>query len=358
MNTDEILDKVPEQTENTADSFSQDELKSGGDFTLRVRKIIRREFRKAGLVLLAILLAALCFVQWGLSPIVASFYYNPMEKLKYYDGEYYENIVSLDFAAYTELHHPLDIRSNVMVYNRGYGSYDIAIREGVWFSAADRKYGTIVGHIERGELFFYNRASMHEPSFGEPYTPDPEFVEAFEYAILDQRAYFTDEVGKLPEDSRNVYVIQFKEPMSIEESEQFAMRYLDSHTWQGVVTGATYNNVFGYTQSGAINYLSYVRYDHEKYPLLVTGDDGTGWGDIQTPEDVETHFTSMLKYMADRKQFVKMIDDPRDRDSYSRALEYVKENGMQIYCIVTWTSAKIILDVYEDPVVDYIAELL
>jgi hypothetical protein len=375
MNSDEILEKVLEQTENSGDSFSRDELKSGGDFTKRVRKIIRREFRKAGIVLLAILLAVLCFVQWGLSPIVAAFYYNPMVQLPYAtDKQFHDDVINLDVAVYTELRNPLDIRDYVLTYNRGYGRYDVVMNG---YSNEDYRYGTITGHIDRGNLFLYNRESLrmqHSGSLLQYVSPeaagaeydeekglyksfDEEKGEYFYFQIMDHRAYFTEKISKLPDDNWGRYVIHLKDPMSIEETENFKSKFLFSESWQGVVTGSIGSNAFGYTWTGNVSYPSYLDYNKVKYPHLVTGEKAEGGGDIQTVEDVETHFISMLKYMADRKQFVNMVDDVRDRDSYSLALEYIKENGIKIYCIVTWASAKEILEVYNDPAVEYIAEL-
>jgi hypothetical protein len=41
------------------------------------------------------------------------------------------------------------------------------------------------------------------------------------------------------------------------------------------------------------------------------------------------HFTSMLRYMSDQKKFLKMMD--LDRNMFTKAANYVEDNGLLIY---------------------------
>ena len=46
-------------------------------------------------------------------------------------------------------------------------------------------------------------------------------------------------------------------------------------------------------------------------------------------EYMKTHFVSLLRYMADRKQFLKLMDE--EADVYSSAADYVEKNGLMVY---------------------------
>ena len=49
---------------------------------------------------------------------------------------------------------------------------------------------------------------------------------------------------------------------------------------------------------------------------------------MQNEAFAKTHFTSMLRYLADQEVFLEMMGD---RQAYRQAADYVEQNGLMVY---------------------------
>ena len=96
-----------------------------------VKKSIHRIFRKISVGTGAVLLVALLFVQFGLSPLVSLFYYNPAKQINVKmesdgDSESWESSESqfgIDFGIFSELTMPCRSTDSAQAVSQGYGNY-------------------------------------------------------------------------------------------------------------------------------------------------------------------------------------------------------------------------------------------
>jgi hypothetical protein len=78
-------------------------------------------------------------------------------------------------------------------------------------------------------------------------------------------------------------------------------------------------------------------WDREKYPNLLIAEDTQASGvdteelekNILREDYMQTHFVSMLRYMADQKEFLKMMKE--SPELMSQAADYIEKNGLKIY---------------------------
>ena len=124
--------------------------------------------------------------------------------------------------------------------------------------------------------------------------------------------------------------------------------------WCAVYTD-TYTNVntgFVPEPSG-----SSMNWDREKYPYLSLLDDHDPYEMIdETDEKVmETHYISLLSYLADHSDIIKMIDVTEDfADGCHNMITYVKKNGLKIQGFAASVQKETLLELYEEDLVDYI----
>ena len=378
MDPNEILEGIQKQSEASPDSFTQDDLEEGKIFTQSIRKIIRREFRKAGLVVLGVLLAVFCFGQWGLSPLVSTFYYDPGKIIpnesfpQDMQSTHGTNTMSLDISVYTELLCPLNWRDTVIVNDRGYGCYDITIAISPWFPLSynyDHQPTTVTGRIERGKLRLYNPLSpvilgnhfYYEEIEGEFNPSGDTWVDNAQYG-------FSSLLNRIPPHDVRKYVVSLKNPISIAEADKLAEKYKWGQVFYAVTVAdpkewdlVRRQGFIGYQHSFNGIYQDVRLHDREKYPLLLRT-----LGMYHSVEEKTTHFISMLKYMADRKEFVAMMKEAEEDfqtfyDSgpdFQAAYDYVQEHGVNIHGIVIWADKDTITRINDDPAVKYVSELL
>ena len=138
-----LEDNVFQNTENI-----QEESINEVQFEEYVKKSIHRIFRKMALITGAVLLAVLLFVQFGLSPLVSQFYYNPARQIKVKmeaenDSESWETSESqfgIDFGVLSELTMPCRSTDSVQAVSQGYGNYYFQINPTIGYEMQSRQW--------------------------------------------------------------------------------------------------------------------------------------------------------------------------------------------------------------------------
>lgn len=340
-----------------------------------VKKSIHRIFRKMALGTGAVLLVILLFVQFGLSPLVSLFYYNPAKQIKTEmesdDGsekwERSESQFELDFRIYSELTIPCRNTDNVQTFSQGYGNYVFQIIPSIGYAAQTRT-GT-AGQINKGKLETYTPGYFNaaQDNYFIAYGLDrnKSFREQMEnsvtdygdhavstsqwcYASLEEARQFIDD---LDEDGFYYAYVSFDQPLSFEEVKKLMDRLQENTSMIGQPWIAVYTSEGSYGRTLGYNYENTTweipsEYN-QKYPELSLFDKNSYSDEVYkeaekklTDEKAMTqHMVSMLRYMADQKRFTNMMEDESKADiNWRVAADYVEENGLSSYgfaCVTT-----------------------
>lgn len=317
------------------------------EFMRMVRQSIRRAFVKMGIIASAIALAILLLIQFVLPEIVSAFYYDPAKEVA---GN--TNQMSLDMAVYTELQVPQYIRYNVNVQDLGYGNYDFCINQNDSYNGV---FTDVSGRIERGRMIMYDvnalsrpaaNAFAHSIAYENPSRSMSE-LEAANQVSMGAAGFPSDNVSQLSALSDNNKYVAYVTLQKLMEYSPF-IRFIQDNSiinaWCAVSTNwnSTTSNMlnpenlgFQYGQ-GSYN----INWDREHYPGLILYDYDLMSADpnhyykemnenLSSEDFMLKHFTSMLRYMSDQKKFLKMMD--LDSNMFTKAADYVEENGLLIY---------------------------
>lgn len=123
-----------------------------------VKRSIRTAFLKLGAGVLAVTLAVVLFLQFGLSPLMDRLFYNPAAPL----GEFSDQM-SLDMAVYTNLRLPLGKRDTVNSTSLGYGRYSLTMPVSHYFSSM-QKPATVAGELNRNRLTLFDVDALQKPA--------------------------------------------------------------------------------------------------------------------------------------------------------------------------------------------------
>ena len=386
-----------EEEQGRSDKKDNQNGKDATDFVKMVNRSIRRAFIKMGIVVGLITLAITLFVFLALPEVVDSFYYDPGEAVGA-EG----NRISLDMAVYTELRMPNCNRDNVTVESRGYGKYDILIHQNVSYNS---RFANLSGRIEKNNLTLYVNNILTSPTGnafawfqmeGDSSDSLRDLIEVqgrTNYCAAGDAEQANKTLETLDEDETYVAYVTLDRMMPYE---QF-MTFLESSQtvkdmgcfWCAVCTengieeiDTSQNGVTEELGGSTMTRMNMFRaenigfncdltsshaldWDREKYPNLLLWDNitldaqeiaGTVHDDtrqlrenMKDEEFMKTHFVSMLRYMAEQKEFLNMMND--SPEVYRNAADYVEEHGIMVYGFAGITDKETILELNGDEAV-------
>lgn len=322
------------------------------EFMKMINHSIRKAFFKMGTFVGIILLIIIVFVQLALPKIVSSFYYNPGKEVAKDTNQ-----MSLDMAVYSELVMPCNVRDNVTAEDRGYGNYDICVYQNVSYSDT---FTHVSGKVEKGKLIPYNMNALNPPSgnvfawyqmHGGASDSLTDLIAKGEWnaSASASASYATESLQNL--DDNNLYVAY----VTLDKMTRYEnfMKFIKSKeelyaVWCAICTNEGSREPASMFDADNIGFKctlsssTSLNWDREKYPNLLLWDISS----IEADEDEEleknmmkedymtTHFTSMLRYMANQKQFLSMMDANAYYD-FGRAADYVENNGLTVYGFAT-----------------------
>lgn len=274
------------------------------------------------LVLTAALLLGIFFV--GI-PAVEALYWDPTQSS--YSNPYVTDL-ELMLAAYTELFCPDINISNVTASKTGFAAYDISIQYWNSYRGGDSSFASAT--IEKGELTLptgfldycgvniFDRATY-------PFYPENE---------VHQQAVY-DKLSELPEYVTVVAAVSFPEDKSISEVLTFQDSLIDGHVgWAAIRNGPLEEQRLPLCGMNISSWGSIREGANEIYPCLDCK------AAEKTPENLETHFKSLLRFSAGQAENGTGIPEEYRRDQcfYNDVLTYVEENGIYSYgCYVSGT---------------------
>lgn len=343
------------------------------NLTRAIKKEMRATFVRIGTITGIAAVTVVLFVTFALPNIVSTFYYDPgktaSEKKIDGDATIGFNQMSMDIAVYTEMIIPEAVRSAVDVYDKGYGKYDICIRQTI--ASGSESFHDISGKVERNKLVLYDPnvlKPMTANAFGWTQRENTEkslrYQDKLErqqmtnknehrvHGVVDGRdaaQYLNDLDGK-----KSYYAyVTLDRMMEYEDFYKFFKRHEElTYGWCAVKTTDVNEDRSSFSPAniGFVfnpNYSEEIEWDRDRYPALFL-ESGGNWDVFNNEDYAAEHFVSMLSYMEDNREFYEMISPDTEGHDFTQAREYVQKNGIKVYGFVTFAKKNVLQKLMEE----------
>lgn len=317
-----------EETKNQKVHYHKD-----SDSTL-IQKAIRRAFFKMGAIFTAISMILILFIQFGLSPLMDSFYYDPAKSL----GKNM-NQITLDISIFTELLFPLDIQDSVAVSSTHYGTYDIFLQPSV---TRDSSFPTLyAGKISRNHLTMYDPNILNLPAGNLLLKPEQYYAQ-WTWSSLNKKD-IEHKIYDLQDETMYKTYISFNDYQSFSDFKSFEKENDINLSWVACRTGETdsyldYITGFQTQPEGIIQHNPYP----DRYPYLKLDSTDLSLNELDAltndENTMKNHMVSMLRYLSNQNTFCKMIGI--ETGILKSTSSYIEENGLSIYGFVSWLNKK------------------
>ena len=314
------------------------------DFTKRVKKSIRRMMIRMGVVVGVIVLAVVLTVMFVIPKAADSFYYDPMNA----NGSTFEK----DMAVYSRMFAPDVNWYNLFINRNGYGEYDINVsRNKTNGITTHESFEEISGKISKGKLdmggsdVFERRASYpFRPSYAGVYQKY-YFDNDHEGGLSGYNPDFTERtIKKLSELDDNTYFdvyITFNRILTLDEINYLFGQMIESEIrsdtqWWAVCQKDEKNLEFDespYETSVTMGFCGVTGSDVPAY-YYSDAPSQSMWRTSDDPSILEEgikefsqNYIEAVRYMADRQDFIKMINKDH---SYEHISGY-DENAIKNY---------------------------
>ena len=322
---------------------------------LDVEKLVKRRLREVMLkgALLSLLLLGLIF--YGLSPLVSTLYYNPMNE----SLSSVEKDVSLDLAVLSELTMPEYASSSVYVETKGFGSYQMRYSITDLF---DQNSLVTEKKVVRGSVVeTLNSLYDREPLFITPLEIMREEKES-----RKQREDIIELLSGLGSTNYGSVSVLFKNSLSMEELREFQTRYENIRLqWVAVENGQgvqTSSLVTGFSPLGSRR-SAHLFSDEtllKKYPglhlldwLVHQGERSEDGASLEA-EGYEKHYEALLYYALDRKSEISVHSERlKETEVLEESAAYVEEHGVRTYGVLLDGTVEDLLVLLEDEAVEW-----
>lgn len=250
----------------------------------------------------------------------------------------FTNDLSLTMIAYSELFTPSQMVNNVYVERIGFGTYSLSVNMYENFDPMLTVFNTAT--LRRGELDFPN-GFWRYTSVG---LFDRDSYPAYKMGESTQQ-YYREKLQSLPDYVQVRAAVSFPEDLTMEQLMEFAGSLEDGGVeWVGIRNSP--ENQQCYPLCGMKPYMGGVIYNqvNEFYPMF----------DVKscdfTPEALETHFKSLLRFSQDQVNAGTGIDVGYNcyEEYYAGVLEYVEKNGVMTYGCYVVCDAKQLLEILDN----------
>ena len=338
-------------------------LSASGAEVKQVKRTVNRRLRRTALWAAAIVLAAVLAVQFVVNPLVSSFHYQPNAQTvgqeEYSDATY-------DLTALYSLLMPGQTVGDVQAQSLGFGKYALTYKTEDWLTGEQRQ---ISRTMDPGE---YGSGGWITPSMQSGFDLLVMELMAGEGKKLSGSGYGQEKVDyllQLPETSYLAVWVHFPEqlnPIGFARLEEAYSGYRREGTlsfrWAAVRAAEGDQRLIGY-QTQDCPYLGAAP-DTEKYPMFsytqmreeMVGRSFSETGKAQFEgAAAKEHFTILLAYLAERPEAVEALAGPADSLDFGGVLDYVAENGVEIYGALVYAQPSALLQMWEDGVIDGLA---
>ena len=338
--TEDFEESFPAPFEKEADA-------QGGS---SIQKSVNKRLRKVVAASVAAVMLLYLSIFYILSPIVDAMYYNPSRVSV---GKHHSDLF-FDLKAFTELNLPgYAVRGLVLSDRLGFGQHRIFFDRTNLFTQENQNVSAV---IRRN-----SRIGSHEDFFGDSYfnfsfqiVRDPNLYEFDLYK--NQKERVMNHVYQLHPTAYTSAYITFERDLSIEDYSELARKYNKvSFRWVGVRTApadepARY--LTGFNPNPNDGSVTGDTADPKKYPYLQLVDwlsEKNNLSRYGMAEGYRLHYTSLLRFMADRPSAVRALEfAPEKSDYYQSALSYVEEKGVNVFGVLVYADSKDLIELVEN----------
>jgi len=311
------------------------------EFTKLIRRAIRRTFIKYGVITGVIVIGIVCFLVFALPKIQDAMYYDPNKIVGTEEGNK-TNQLSLDMSVYSELFLPENYRDSAAATGSGYGNYDIVINQ---TSSHNGIFEYVGGRITKNDMVLYNPNIVQKP-FSNVFYPPSEMTTASAATpegIAGTKKEAFDELSKLEDEKMYHAYVSLDKVYSFSEFKALAEKNDLEPTWCAISVKNKYQTESKYTtyNTGNIGFRMYtscssLAFDQKKYPLLTAfslAEQESAKKNVLEEKDVTKHMTSMLQYLQDNDDIVKMIENDQGtgKTDYASMIDSIQKDGLYIY---------------------------
>ena len=312
--------------------------------TTFVKNKVNKKLRKVIVWSVSVVFLILFTIFYVASPIVNNFYYNPSQKSvgKYEEDLYY------DLIALTELNLPGYGITGVAPSDKlGFGVYNIYFQRENLFTGEEKDIFAKVKRNRRIGSFidFFSRDNFAFESVRTPNNDSNNFLQEKKNRVINHIKELN------PHSYISSYVV-FNKDLNMKELDELIKKYNDKicFRWVGVRTekeGKPVRYLSGFKPSFNDGSVSGDSADNKKYPYLQLEDwiNDTSSNKNNRAEAYTKHYTSLLKYMNDRQEAVKALDQNNTKiEFYKNALNYANTNGVNTYGVLIYGEARDLLE--------------
>lgn len=339
---------------------SGETLVTSGAEVKKVKRTMNRRLRRTALWAAAIVLAAVLAVQLVVNPLVSSFYYQPNGQTV---GQAEYGDAAFDLTALYSLLAPGQTVGDVQAQPLGFGTYALTYETEDWLT---------------GELRQVSR-TMDPGNYGSGGWITPSVQGGFELLAMELMAgegealsgsgygqEMVDYLSQLPETSYLAVWLHFPErlnPIGFAQLEAAYSGYcaqgLLSFRWAAVGAAEDNQHLIGY-QTQDCPCLEAAP-DQERYPMFSYAQmreemEGRSFTEKSLAQfegsAAKQHFMTLLTYLADRPEAVEALAGPADSLGFQGVLDYVAENGVEIYGALVYAQPSALLRMWGDGVID------
>ena len=310
------------------------------EFTKLIRRAIRRTFIKYGVITGVIVIGIVCFLVFALPKIKDAMYYDPNKIVGTEEGNK-TNQLSLDISVYSELFLPENYRDSAAATGSGYGNYDIVINQ---TSSHNGIFEYVGGRIAKNDMVLYNPNIVQKP-FSNFYPPSEMTTAsaATPEGIAGTKKEAFDELSKLEDEKMYHAYVSLDKVYSFSEFKALAEKNDLEPTWCAISVKNKDQTESKYTtyNIGNIGFRMYtscssLAFDQKKYPLLTAfslAEQESAKKNVLKEKDVTKHMTSMLQYLQDNDDIVKMIENDQGtgKTDYASVIDSIQKDGLHIY---------------------------
>lgn len=330
-------------------------------FVNLIRSSIRKTFIKTGVITACIALIMTLIVVFALPSMISLFYYNPNEIVGVDEYGFETTRMQLDMSVYTELFMPEVYRNEVRADAEGYGVYNIVIPQRYAYEGNKMSVG---GRIVRNELILYQPDLFDFPAINAFVWPEDVYWPFREMNVYESPEESYNALEELNDGEYYSAYISFWEFTNYEDFYKwYKEKDLPCHNlWCSVNLGWT-----GWKDDTWIGLIGFnpeigglcLNWDRDTYPMLCTVDYGTEQypsADSSDEEDMKTHFISMLRYINDNPDVMRMFGaNESNRNLYwNDAISYIEQNGLKLNGFVVTAKKEDIIKFAQDDRVSYV----
>ncbi len=345
---DEELFEAEEGKEKAKEGKAEGDKTIENKISRRLSRAVNRKFRNYAIAAAAIAVSIVFLLLVTLSPLLDTICYNPSATLEIVNEEDNSVMVISPFAmqmsVYMELFCGDKGFAESSAWPEGYGRYTISIRTQIDGVTEPHMLELVRNHLYRSDMN-WNRSDFPDNAFTYKYG---------ESSCSIKKEEALEKLAGMPDQIKIRTAVSFKDIKSMEELIEFMEQNETYYLYCPIE--ADCGSFLGFSPKYTGISMKDC-YDKEKYPYLDIFEYEEE-EEITLAEAYEKHVESMIKYLMDNEDFLRIFDsgvpgeNVLDSYKYNAILDYIKRRGVECYGTVVYASRQELERILESPEVD------